>query len=310
MFGGKEADEGNVGAVLDWLTTHAEVGDLVLVGGADWISRAIQHLTESPYSHALVVTGDDTLIEAYDYRITISEQDEGVYETPFSVFAKREHALARLCIYRLPEGTLDMQRLGSSAALMRDTAPTYPTLAAIVFLIAQLVGRTARSETNGGRTWLMPSRRRISAQARFWGDGPRRVHCAELATRLFCAAGAEIEFKNPLLSPYIDTIHGTGNYSARNLQSPAGPGNEPASVPLPKQAGPLSLNLVSSVFAPVSGIVSVFNSIANRALSRAEPDIADYILPNDFTTADPFRKVASLTLDNEGDGEADHPSDT
>lgn len=307
MFGGKQAHQADVGAVVDWLATHGQVGDLLLVGGQDWISRIIQRLTESPFSHALVITGPDTLIEAYDYRLTVSENDEGVYEISFLAFAEREHSLARLNIYRLPEGTLDMCRLHSTAELLRDTAPTYPTLAAIVFLLAQLTGRVARAAENGRRRWLMPSRKHIGVQARFWGDGPRRVHCAELATRLYCAAGAEIEFKSPLLSPYIDAVEGQGTYLARDLQAPEGPGGGPVQAPAPAEPAPLSLNFVSNMLAPFAGAISVFNSIANRALCRAEPDIADYILPNDFANADPFRKVASLTLNRRGVGEAAQP---
>jgi len=282
--------------VVDWLDENAQAGDLLLIGGRDWISRVIQRITESPYSHVSVVIGSDLLIEAYDYNLTISEEDEGVYETSFTTFAKRHKEISEIALYRLPGQSFDIEKMRYAAALMSSSAPTYPTLAAFVFLAGHLAGRVARAKRR--KRLLGPSQKGIRAQARFWGDGPRRVHCAELATRLYCASGAELDFHEPFLSLYIDSVNGKGNYRAHRLQALDAPRRMEGLGSAEKVRSTESLGSTARGFSPLGRTAEIFNAIVNRALCEAEPDIADYIMPDDFTKAAPFERVGSLIVDS------------
>ncbi|GMA55481.1 hypothetical protein GCM10025857_68380 [Alicyclobacillus contaminans] len=61
------------------------VGDLLLVRDADFISRAIEDITHSPYSHVAVFTGPNELVEAQGFR-RVGYQDPGVYAGKSDLF--------------------------------------------------------------------------------------------------------------------------------------------------------------------------------------------------------------------------------
>lgn len=279
--------------IADWLAATTRVGDLVLTGCHDPVSRLIQLATNSPYSHAAVVTGRDELTEAYDYALTLREDDEGVYRIDFRGFAERASRIADISIYRIEH--LDGDRFEWTADALHESTPTYPTTAALMFIAGQLTRTMTNQRVRPDRR---PSMRRIARQARFLGDGPRRVHCAELATRLYAAAGAFLDFRHPLLGPYIDVVNGVNDYLADDLPSPLIEGRSRPKrglwVPKGTRRGRKLL------IATCAGITDFGGATLTRALYRLEPDIADYIMPGDLAAAKPLTLVERRTFTKDG----------
>jgi uncharacterized protein YycO len=61
-------------------------GDLLLVRDTDFVSRSIEFVTHSPYSHVAIFTGPDELVEAQGFR-KVGYQDLGKYEGKADVFS-------------------------------------------------------------------------------------------------------------------------------------------------------------------------------------------------------------------------------
>lgn len=279
--------------VATWLHDQCQVGDLLLSGQRDFGSRLIQSATNSRYSHAAVVTSPGSITEAYDYSLTFDEDDEGVFGTDFATYAKRTTGLSDLAIYRA-EGT-DTERLTWTANSLRQSTPTYPTTAAAIFVIAQKTKRMANRDTPRHKLPRLPKLRR---QANFFADGIRRVHCAELATRLYAAADTHLDFRQPLLAPYIDVINGPGDYKADDLPSPLKPGRGRAQKG--QHAPPHHTQPRKLIIATIAGITDLTNTIANRRLHKPTGDIADYTMPGDLTNAHPLQLVARLHRTKQG----------
>jgi len=282
--------------IIDWLGDRCKLGDLLLIGGHDVASRAIQMLTNSEFSHAAVVTGTQAVTEAYDFELTLSDEDEGVYETDFRDLVTRDPALARIAIYRMTHPVLDTELLVWTAAALRGNTPTYPTTAALLFLGGQIVRRVG---SGGLITRPRPSRRAVLRHLGYWADGPRRVQCAELATRLFSAAGAHLDFRAPLMSAYIDELTSPGDYIADDLiplpTLNTGPARRRLWVPPRVIGGGRRL-----IHRAATGVTDLSNTLANRALHRYQADLADYALPPDLANAEPLARVALIEIDSHG----------
>jgi len=279
--------------ITQWLAGTALVGDLILTGQHDRVSRWIQRATNSTYSHAAVVTGPFELTEAFDYALTFSEDDEGVYQTDFETFIKRSKRLADIAIYRPHQ--LDHDRLEWTADALHENTPTYPTTAALMFIGGQLTRRMTNQAVPRRRR---PPPQRIRRHANFFGDGPRRVHCAELATRLYAASGAFLDFRHPLLGPYIDVVNGVNDYLADGLPSPItkGRGKPKRGLWAPKGTRRGKRLLI----ATCAGITDLTGELATRMLYRLQGDIADYIMPGDLTAARPLNLIARRRFNPRG----------
>jgi len=279
--------------VIAWLVSSAHVGDLVLTGQHGGAARLIQFATNSAYSHAAVVTGPFLITEAYDYALTLREDDEGVYQTDFETFVNRTKRLSDIAIYRVDD--VDTDKLSWTADALHKSTPTYPTTAAALFIAGQLTRSITNQSVPVDRR---PSSGRIRRQVGFFGDGPHRVHCAELATRLYAAAGAFLDFRHPLLGPYIDIVNGVNDYLADDLPSPIAIGRGRAKHGIWTPKGTRRGRRL--LLATSAGITDLSGALATRMLYRLEGDIADYIMPGDLTSARPLTLVDRRRFDRRG----------
>lgn len=280
----------------EWLRSLSERGDLLLVGSDDYVSRAIQRSLGSPYSHALLVVGPGRLAEAYDYSLTLYEGDEGVYELSFDEFFARSQQLADVLLLRNRSSQFDPDKFAWLARELAQNSPAYPTTAAVTFIAGQLLGRVANS---GRHRLLRPSAKTIARQTLIWGDGPRRMHCAELAARLYVAAAGTVELHRPILGPYIDSLGDPGDYSLDEL---------PPIFPRPRRRAGKGLWYPKTVksrprrllVATVVGISDLSNAAVNRVLRNTQPDPADFVMPPDFVDAGGFTQVDRFVVAPDG----------
>ncbi len=187
--------------VVAWLDEHAEVGDLVMTACADWVSWLIRWGTGGTSSHVAVVIDGRRVVEAYDKASTLRDDDGGVYVLTFEQFAARGE-LRRLELRRPTAETFDPDRLIEVAAHVVDHSPPFASFASI--LQAGLGLTATRTGTRLPRrlaAW-------VDRQAVLASDGADRVHCAELATRLYAASGAIPVFDRPRLAVFMAALDG------------------------------------------------------------------------------------------------------
>lgn len=271
------------------LARDLRIGDAVLVGGSDPVSRFIQLGTQSKYSHMAVVTGPDELTEAYDYALTPDEDDEGIYRLSFSDFMNRSAKVKRLLVLR-PHG-IDERRLVAAADHLLSHSPGFPTLVAACLAFCGLsvpLLRTLPAET----------RRRLAQwQVRLATDGVSRVHCAEAATRMYAYAGLQIRFTAPRMQYHINYLRQL-NSSDQLLPLPSG---ERTAV---KGSWPTGLH-PATVSAAVSTALRDSIRVAGQRARSTEPvDRADLVMPGDFVRAEPFTTVGHFVRTRQGWTEA------
>lgn len=280
--------------VETWLGDRAEAGDLLLIGSRDRIARLIQFATNSPYSHAALVTGRHVVTEAYDYGMTSSEGGGDVYQTSFQDLLSRYRRLSRLAIYRMPPETVDVNLMTWTAKSLQDNTPTYPTLAALIFLTNHAARRSA---TLAGLKLDSPKRRTTARRVRWWADGPYRVHCSELATRLFSSAGGFLDFRQPLMATYMNMVADPGDYESDELIPLIGNQDKVRRRLWAPKTARGARKLLTGATSGVSGLT---NTLANRLSSGTRWDLADLVMPGDLASADPLIQVAILEIDHTG----------
>lgn len=262
--------------LLEILGNRLQVGDAVLSGGVDPISLMIQLGTRSRFSHMAVVTGPGELTEAYDYAFNPDESDDGIYGLSFSEYVARATTMRQLQILR-PVG-IDQDRVANTAAYLREHSPGFPGIGMLCLALCGLSTPVLR------RLPEAAGRRSTIKQVVMAGDGVRRMHCAETATRIYHEAGLPIRFESPRLKHHIRylTEHQphqelvglpTIDRTAHRGSWPDGGFRD-----LAKTAG-----VTLSAFR---------QTLRERANSADTVDVADLILPGDFMRATPFEKVA------------------
>ncbi|MEM9611697.1 MAG: hypothetical protein AAGA59_02055 [Actinomycetota bacterium] len=271
---------------VDWLVSQAQPGDLLLSGAGGLAGNLIQMATGSDYSHTMLVVDDRTVVEAYEYGLTPNERDEGVYRTPFHQILERAENLQVITLRR-PLG-LDPQRFLGAVERYESLNPTFASIG--VCLIG--LWRTANSAVDPVRlaSGLSPEGllEILKFQGLLTGDGPARVHCSELATRIYAESGLSLRFTAPTLAPLL-----------ASLASGA------------EQHGPTTLHLSGDVWVADANdgtgrqstptdwrgwrdLADVARSLRERFKEAAPPDFADFIVPGDFRHAAPFDDVGTL----------------
>ncbi|MEM7272868.1 MAG: hypothetical protein AAF547_07305 [Actinomycetota bacterium] len=274
--------------LLGILEDRLEIGDAVLSGGVDPLSLMIQIGTRSRFSHMAVVTGPGQLTEAYDYGLNPDESDDGVYGLSFEDYAARATTMRQLQILR-PEG-VDRERVAATAAYLRDHAPGFPTMGMLFLAVCGLSTPVLR------RLPAASERRSTIRQVLAAGDGIRRMHCAETATRIYHEAGLPIRFESPRLTHHIRHLEKTGGGTAGDgLMSLPTAGRTADRGSWPTSGGLRHLGDRAS-FA-VHGFRRTWRE---RTASEDPVDLADLILPGDFMRAWPFEKVARFHRDGDG----------
>ncbi len=271
------------------LARELRVGDAVLVGGSDPVSRFIQCGTQSAYSHMGVVTGPAELTEAYDYALTPDESDEGIYRLSFHEFMNRSKRVKRVLVLRPSE--IDERRLVAAADHLLTHSPGFPTLVAACIAFCGLSVpflKALPAET----------RRRVAQwQVRLAADGVSRLHCAEAATRMYAFAGLQIQFTAPRLQYHIDYLRQL-NGDDELLPLPTGERTAEKGQ-WPKGLRPTSLGAAIS-----TALVGSMQVAGERARSTEPIDRADLVMPGDFVRAQPFATVGDYVRTSRGWSEA------
>jgi hypothetical protein len=264
------------------------------------------------------------LTEAFDYALTPEESDEGVFAVSLSYFMSRSRAMRRLRILR--PVTVDRQRVMSAAGYLHHHSPGFPTVGMGFLALCGLSGPALRLLPDGLRA-------RVAAhQIRLAGDGIRRMHCAETVIRIYGEAGLVLRFSAPRLGLHIDRLgadrsdvvhrgavppdagHGDTGYGTANtayrgaVHGTADAGNGRPELPgLPTEkriaargcwpGGRQPLRACRVVMAAVRSLRS---TVGERARSRDRVDVADLILPGDFTRAEPFETAGHFVRTGRG----------
>ena len=302
--GGRSARDAGID-LASWFRSTARPGDLVLTGCSDPTSRLIQFVTGSEVSHVAIVTGDESVVEAYDYGFTPLELDEGIYETPFEVFLGRT-TLDRIMVRR-PVG-LDVDTLASAIRFALDNSPPFPTAGATLTSLLIATGKPGAQRIIDGLYAVglgSPIDRALDGLVDFVADGPERVHCSEIATRLYLGADLHLRFVQPVLAAHMGRVLGAvrdggvvridrrkrGKIASldRHFRRRARPGDR---VAIDLGGGPKEL-----VDSKVSATTEMGKMVGGAFRARLddidehEPDVADLILPADFERAEPFDTV-------------------
>ncbi len=314
---------------VDWLRRVTEPGDLLLTGESGLLSRAIQWGTRSHVSHTAIVRSADTVVEAYDFGLTPHEGDEGIFEHTFAEVVERSSRLDCLIVRRAP-GWTDRRRARFDRALDYSLrhSPTFPTVGAgMACALVALTRPETRLVTNrlrGRLEWRFD--RTVDWLAHSVGDGARRVHCSEVATRLYTWTGFELQFENPTLGPVVLRMAGSQQIenghvrihpewladvsTLPRLERRAEPSLRPQ---VDKTAGSkvgVTTRWQATGSVLIASVVMIIDRGATGSLPTDEreppPDLADLILPADFERAKPFETVRMLVRRRDRWQETDH----
>lgn len=285
------------------LAARARIGDLILTGSGDAASRVIQYGSCSQYSHAAIVTDHGMVTEAYDYSLTLAENDEGVYHTSFADFLARSEKLQTVMIRR-PVG-VDVDRLKAAAKDLHRDSPPYPTFGALMLSVCRMFSETVPLLAEGlfgQRRVGKRIHRRLddlaTKQVRFIGDGARKIHCAESVLLLYEQAGVVVELPDPLLwrsmaraRPF--EANGRDQRHRRTVTSER--------IGRPQPSRTRSANLVMrSVLAIHRLVEGLPRAMAGRLCRMNEAGPSDYVFPADLVAAEPFELVDEFTVNTSG----------
>lgn len=302
---------------VEWLKETTEPGDLILTGSSDLLSWMIQWGTRSHVSHTAIVRSDEGVVEAYDFGLTPDESDEGVFEHSFEEMVDRSYKLKYL-IVRRPRGWTDERRARFDRSLQYtlNHSPAFPTvgagMASVLVILTRPECRRLRDRLPSPLRWLVD--RLILWLANSVSDGPRRVHCSEIATRLLTRVGFELRFADPTLGPVVAQMPGGEIGEDGAARFAIADRNWVSNLPRIRRKARKSerpqVDLSSGSKAGSSTMYRATVPVKTKALfvagtrgffgtKRPEdreptPDMADLILPADLERAEPFDTVGML----------------
>ncbi len=267
-------------AVVAWLDEHAEVGDLAMTACADWVSWLIRRGTGGDVSHVAVVIGGRRLVEAYDKNSTLPDDDEGVYSITFEEFAGRG-ALRRVTLLRPTSVEFDQKELMHLARHVLHHSPTFASFSSVVQAALGLTATRQRSLLPG------PLERWATAQLAVAGDGAERVHCAELATRLYTQSGAPPRFDRPRLATFIERVE-------HRPIAPLGGGSPRVA----RSVDPAETVRIIGAVVRWAALARWASRTARLRRRTDRTDTADLIHPVDFQRSPSFSHVATLDVES------------
>lgn len=280
-----------------WVEKRAEIGDLILIGSRDPVSRVIQRASNSRFSHAAVVTAQNEVTEAYDYSLTLNEDDEGIYRTSIDALLTRTPKLHRIMILR-PTG-LDRDRLRKAAAELHHNAPPYPTLGATMLGFIRLLSEPIPLLEDGlfkqhkiGKRLHRGLDRLAEIQVRFVGDGVRKLHCAESAITLYEEAGIAVELTDPFLRNSMRRADLLDDGSAAGAVAPSTARN--------RETRSSRKVLMRALLRPHRVAEAVIRVYRSRLQHMEVGAPGDYTFPADLENARPFVAICEMRV-------VDHP---
>ena len=201
-----------------WVKSKAQIGDLLLIGSKDRVSRVIQRASNSRFSHAAVLTEKDEVTEAYDYSLTLNERDEGIYRTSLERFLERTPKLHVIRLLRPPQ--LNVEKLQKSAVELYRSSPPYPTVGATFLGFIRLLAEPVPPLEEGlfgqhrfGKRLHKKLDAMATAKVGFVGDDIHKLHCTESVIAIYEGAGLAVDVPSPFLGRSADR--------ARRLQEQA-----------------------------------------------------------------------------------------
>jgi len=279
-----------------WLSENTQYGDLILTGGSDFVSKAIQRLTRGHYSHATIAIEDGHVVEAIDY---VNESTGGLFGTTFSTLCTRSD-VNRISVFR-PIG-LDEPELARAVADAQSARPSFDS--AGILLLGALRGaefaqrRLQLARPAATRAQSQRAHERLEGLVDLAGDGLHRVHCAELVTRLYAKAGLNLTFSQPT---FLHLLADLDPAPARASKSTS----LPRIAAFPEQRHNIAMGIASHGLRPGHQnppdsmwlIRQIVNSAAGRRTERTRADHADFVVPSDLAKAQPFDKIGTVYLD-------------
>lgn len=264
---------GNTRAIdVDIIREQIRIGDAIVSGGRDPVSRLIQLGCLSRYSHVAVATGPDALTEAYDHALTPDESDEGIFDITVGDFVNRSN-VHRIGIVRPLQ--VDKARLTEVAERFKQHSPGFPTVGMLFVGLCGVSGPLLR---------LLPGElrhRATLAQVRLAGDGVRKMHCAETVSRIYHGAGIPLRFPSPRLRLHIDSV-------IRDRPDQRWQGPDPVRRRAEPGRWPTGPGLAGAATAVAHGTTTMAEACRRRRRWRHDFDVADLIMPGDFLRAEPF----------------------
>lgn len=287
-----------------WVHERARIGDLILIGSRDTVSRVIQRASNSRFSHAAVVTDDGEVTEAYDYSLTLNEDDEGIYRTGFDKFLDRTPKLHTVLLLRPID--LDVERLKRAAKELYRKAPPYPTVGATFLGFIRLLSEPVPPLEEGlFRQHLVGKRlhrwldRAATAQVGFVGDDIHKVHCAESVIHIYEAAGLTVNLKQPFLARSADRARRLEQQKLREEFGPPDPRPQTQSTDRTRQTRSMREITGKVVRHPVKATTSLHRVWKARMELRHVASPNDYIFPGDLEEADCFSYIGMLPVTRE-----------
>ena len=261
---------------------HGRPGDTLLAGGTGLIGRAIQVFTQSGYSHAALLVGPEHVVEAYDYSITPSERDEGIYPITLIDFASRDYC--RVLLLR-PSG-VDTDAVVDAAKRLVWNSPTFPTMGLILIGLCLATAPVLKV--------LPRSLSRPIATAQVWltADGPTRMHCSEAVARIYAETGLRIGKAGLALAWHATHLRPSGGDTQSRTPSDDGQGIA-ASTGRRAEKGTWPRGRAAQLRAAILGVVdSVWQRWRRPAGLRA--DHVDLIVPGDLSRDPGLRVIAAF----------------
>ncbi len=279
------------------IRSRIEIGDTILTGGVDPISRIIQTGSRSPFSHVVVVSGEGSVTEAYDHALTPAEDDDGIFEISVEELVARS-GLRRMRIIR--PRRVDEQRIRDVACHFRQHSPGFPTVGMVGLALCGVSGPVLRASPRRLRN------RWMAKQIRLAGDGIQRMHCAETVTRIYLAAGVPLRFRSPRLRLHIEFFDHLEQLHRldRFARLP-----EPASIPTVRRTAAVGVWPSDRGVCGYPALVTFalgagWTTWRQRSRSQGPMDPVDLVLPGDFARAEPFEVVSDLEWTRRGWREA------
>lgn len=263
-----------IASLVDETLNIVRRGDLLLVGGNDWISRCMKFGSKSELCHAGVFLSEDEVIESYDEEFTLDEGDDGVVAISVRDFLGRN--LSHLRVVR-PYG-IDLDRFDDVVGTFTKCSAPYPSVGAFIAAACLAANPVLK------RIPAPVRRPMLTAQVRLAGDGAVAMHCAEAVTRLYHATGLAIEIPNPLFDLQIEH---TRDY----LKMPIQPLRTFERVPTVGR-WPRPQNVLQIAQASGSSVLRIANTVRERW--KQPPDEFDFLVPADLGNSPSFYTLAEF----------------
>lgn len=260
--------------ITDAFDSIVQIGDVILVGGTDPISRMRQWGERSSFSHSAISLGNGALCEAYDYALTPFDVDEGIFQISHDSFLSRTRTTDRIRVLR-PTG-IDPERLRAMASYYQTHSPSFATLALVSLLWAGLSKPVV---------YRLPDRIRrriLRRQVRSIGDGPQSVHDAEFVVRLLVSSGVPIRLKRPLLHRHLDYVASGAAESELVLLD----------IPAQKRSAAKGSWPASGLKGTAYGLRGYWRALRSRRYGDEDVvDAADFVLAGDLSDAEPLKVI-------------------